>query len=767
MAALTNDELQNDVASIFLSYFARAPEFEAMEYYVEQYIELLAAEGDNPAAHANAFKNLSAQIYVDGAANDEVPSGSTVTDAWYVDYLYENVLGRAPDEGGREYWINQLGEGNIERPELVGILLRSAEAGEGRDADYVANRTLVAVEFSQWENSNPSILDDLPFNAAEVMQGVNEDPASVQPALDRLYENAGHDGETFDLTPGIDTFEGTTLDDVFNAYPNNPADGASATTLNEFDTIDGGAGYDTFNIYVEGENNATQQGTVSNVELVQVHSVDGVSTLEEADLNAYQGVQAFWQQGAATDVTNANGDTVVGYANVTVAGADATLTTQFSEENGAIALQGVSTDADSPDGEDGRLVAAGEALQSLILLDDQQEDEVQLQIEAGRDVESFTLNTEVDVDLESLGNHADSNTELTGLDASGSTGDIMVRDADALLNAALGAGNDVLVFERAPNLQQTIDGGEGFDVAALGAASFQTQDYDAINLMSNIEALAFYNSEATIELDAAQVSDFEMLAFGAPGESDSITANVRNLAETQGLLVTDDETVTLTLFDAAANVNLEVSEDALAMLAVNADELGDEGGTLTLSGEGDVGRFDAEADDVAIADEGFNNSAGKFSTIDAQELQGQFTLAGMSAAVAETILLGEGESAITVNVSFNEEVASSSSLGLMDSIAFPNEDTVEILGFGGEVQIALDDGVSTLEQAFAQAAAQYAGIANDQGWSTAAGAEPDDIGVLWFEFDGDTYLYADTVAADQQRYDNGDFALQLVGEIEG
>src|SRR5690625_4044295 len=148
--------------------------------------------------------------------------------------------------------------------------------------------------------------------------------------------------------------------------------------------------------------------------------------------------------------------------------------------------------------------------------------------------------------------------------------------------------------------------------------------------MSNIEALAFYNSEATIELDAAQVSDFETQAFGAPGESYSITANVRNLAETQGLLVTDDETVTLTLFDAAANVNLEVSEDALAMLAVNADARGDEGGTRTLSGEGDLGRCDAVADDVPIGDEGSDTSAAKFSTITAQEPEAQLTLAGMS-----------------------------------------------------------------------------------------------------------------------------------------
>ncbi len=782
MASLPNIEVQYDVASIFLSYFERAPEFEAMEYYAERYIDLLEEQGDDPAAHANAYKQLSAQIYADGTTNGEVPEGPTVTDAWYVNYVYENVLGRTPDESGAEYWVNQLSEGNIERPELVGILVRSAMDGEGRDADYVGNRTFVAVEFAQWENSNPSILDDLRYDSAEVMIGVDETDASVVAAQGRLHESTGQDGETFDLTPGIDTFEGTSYNDTFNAYSTDPATGDNATTLNQFDTIDGGAGYDTLNIFVDGKTtNTVQQGTVSNVEAVRVQSANGV-TLESADLSHYEGVEAFWQHDAATDVTQAGADTAVGFADVTVAGevtsvsASQTLGTTFIDETGTIALQGVETEeGDGGLDSHGRLMAAGEALNTLNINGPLQDDEVYFHIEAGLDVETFTLNTGVDVDLLTLDNHEDSTVALTGLDASGSQGDVMVRTADDLRDIMLGAGNDILVFDEAPTLFQSIDGGEGLDVAALGGATFQTQDYDAINQMTNVEALAFFNDDTAIKLDASQVADFNLLAFGAPNSVVSTTADIHNLAEGQALLVTDDDQANLTLHDAAANVVLDVEEDALATLSVDADAVGDTGGGLLLAGEGSVGSFHVEEivdgedvdEEVVIDQAGYDNSSGKFSTIDAFHLDGQFVLDGMASNVAETVLLGDGLSLVNTTVSFDGEVASSSSIGRMDTLAFPDQEKVEVGGFESDVEIIFDDEVTTLQQAFAEAAEAYGVIAEDEGWSTEAGADPDDIGVVWFHFDGDTYLYADTVAFDQHRYDNGDFALKIVGEIEG
>src|SRR5690606_16490771 len=113
MATLPLEQAQQDVAGIFLSYFNRAPEYEAMAFYVDAYNQLLAQQGDDPAAHPNAFKTLSAAIYVDGVRHGEVPGGSTISNAFYVDFLYENVLGREPDQAGLDYWVSQLDQGTI------------------------------------------------------------------------------------------------------------------------------------------------------------------------------------------------------------------------------------------------------------------------------------------------------------------------------------------------------------------------------------------------------------------------------------------------------------------------------------------------------------------------------------------------------------------------------------------------------------------------------------------------------------------------------
>src|SRR5690554_6765663 len=97
--AIHFDDVQGDVASIFLAYFQRAPEFEAMQHYVGVLQGYLA----NPETEADAFKLLSAQIYTDGVGAQEVPAGPTITDTWYVNYLYGNILGRNADPDGLEY----------------------------------------------------------------------------------------------------------------------------------------------------------------------------------------------------------------------------------------------------------------------------------------------------------------------------------------------------------------------------------------------------------------------------------------------------------------------------------------------------------------------------------------------------------------------------------------------------------------------------------------------------------------------------------------
>ncbi len=870
MAVLPIEEIQADVAAVFLSYFQRAPEFEAMQWYAQVYEDLLAAQGDNPAAEENAFKALAAQIYADGVGSNEVPAGPTVTNAWYVEYLYQNVLGRPADEDGFEYWVSQLDEGNIERAELVGILIAAAVDGGGRDAAFLENRVEVAVEFSLWENSNPQVLPTLKYNAAEVLIGVNEDPATVAAAQARLNEATGREGDTFTLTPGIDTFEGTSYNDVFNAFSVNPATGANATTVNPFDLLDGDAGWDTLNVYAsEGEFNVEQRGTVRNIEVVNLfsdgegwvydpnHSFMGsvLGDLEIPALNAgrYEGVRELWQIGMANPlIDNVGDDTVLGYRNISGLGELPLLVSIANHRADATSADMAFENVGNPElGLGGLLVAAGESLDTWNLYGDPDDNGLMLGVMvAGDGVETVNINSELDMMLLYTASHDVLDTILailedgaedlpeavdamlaantvTTLDASGSTGDL-----DALVSGSVdtvigGSGDDAFVFlgpltdEFLPGLFASldlfmdVDGGDGYDSAFVVNSTFQTQDYDAINQMQNIEELGFLNPDVVV--DAGQVADYDYLLFGGLaslmadlgelevgligdlefGSSDmagerlddcgclSIYANVENLQASQTLIIAEMSDTIIDLTNAAADVTVESEWGAWLDLYVDtssADTIGAKGGTLTLMGEGEV--YYGNDSGYSLADETWTNGDnGKFAEIDASELEGTLFLGwvgdgfeiadegvyygGLSGSVAEEVYLGSGDSFIVLQAGIGEfEGTQSSSLGMMDTIYnFDSEFDTLVGGVDGMMpRVALPEpeayttdllelgaGTSTLQQAFAEAAAAY---------------EEEGVDVLYFHFEGDTYLYADTVDPGAGRYDNGDFGLRIVGEHE-
>ncbi len=746
MATLPTFEIEADVAAVFLSYFQRAPEFEAMEWYAQLYIDLLEAQGDDPAAEQNAFKALSAQIYADGVGAGEVPAGPTVTNEWYVNYLYSNVLGRDPDEEGLAYWTGELDAGNIDRAELVGILIAAAQGNE-RDAAYVDNRTFVAVEFAQWENSNPQILDGLKYNAAEVLIGVNEDFDTVIAAQEKLNSNTGQIGETFQLTPGIDTFEGTVLDDTFNAF----YEGEGASTLTNFDTIDGDEGWDVLNIYTDGTANASVPGNASimNIEEVNIFEGDIAGIVPPGhkalgDASAYQGVRELWQIGGAQNVTNLRAETVAGFEDVMLFGGE-------GEDWSMVDVQAASgaTEANialiGADGEDGMafLEVGGNALDTVNVFGglEHDDDMLFLLIEAGVDVTGVNVNTAVDTYV-AINLFDD---DITSFDASGSTGDVWYAVSDAVRNVTMGLGDDVIIFGDTPTLFQNIDGGDGFDVAALGASTFQTQDYDAINQMTNVEGLAFWDEDATIQLDAAQVADFGLLAFGIPDdEFEVIVAEISNLAADQMLEVAHDDVAFLGLHNAAADVFLDVQEDAWADLMIMEGGLGATGGTLTLVGEGSV--------DVSNVVEG--GTAGKFATIDASMLGGDLEVEQMAAGFVETVLLGASGDEVTLTVG-TEGTLSSSTKGATDVLLNFNSNVAtdhDAILLGGEGAADLADVVeadvssaSTLNQAFAEAASgEYDG------------------NLVFFLWSGDTYLFANT--GTDAGYDNSDLTMLVTGE---
>ncbi len=294
--ALPIEDARVDVASIFLAYLGRAPEYAAMSHYVALYNDLYDAQGGNVNAASNAFKALSAQVYADAGAAGEIPTGSNVSAQEYVDWIYTNVLGRQADPEGRAYWTTQLVNGSIAREELVAIVLAAAE-GDERDAAYVNNRTEVAVEFAKWENSNPSIIESLRFDAKQVLAGVNETQESVDVALDRIETNQDGEDVVGELTLGRDFLVGTGSDDAFYAPILD-----NSNTLQNGDQINGAGGEDTLYAEIGNSQNFAIQPVLLDVENVVI-SARTVST-DGTDNNTLLGRGVQIDAGRSSGVDN-------------------------------------------------------------------------------------------------------------------------------------------------------------------------------------------------------------------------------------------------------------------------------------------------------------------------------------------------------------------------------------------------------------------------------------------------------------------------------
>lgn len=744
MATPTPFQIEAIVAAVNNSYSSLAPDYQSMGWYVQNYYALFAEQGDNPAAEPNTLKAFAAYLYELAAEWGEVPIGPDVSPEAYVQYLYHTMLGRAPDASGLEYWTTQLSDGNIERAELAAYMLDAAVLGADRDAAYVQNRALVAIEFAQWPNSNPHILDELEYGASEILVGVNEDPLTVLLAQERLYADPDTVGNTFRLTTEVDAVEGTPLDDAINAYME------SASTLTELDSIDGGGGWDALNIFTNGSYNAFVPATASIVNVNQVNifnasnealALPAEGKLALTDAAAYEGVRELWQMTHAVHVHNLGADTVAGFSDVTLdlgrapgAWSDVIVHTLSGTNEANIALQNVMGFDPAPDSEErvAFLGVRGDALDTVNLTGflNESTDHLLLEMWTGQEVSHLTLTTEVTTFA------MNPNEDVSTFDGSASTGDIWLFATDSMTRITTGGGNDVIVFNDLPTLTH-MDGGAGFDVAALDATRFQQADYDALNQMTNIEGLAFVHElyeggeqdeylESVIMVDAAQLAQYKLLSFGLPTEQGiNMMARVSNLGADQTLAVARNDSALIVLENAAANFTLETNDGATAGIVLHEQGLGEVGGVATLIGEGRVVFSNAVAD----------NLHGKFHLIDASELEGQLELSTMAADLGETVIIDHGNNIITLKVG-DADTLSSSTQALTDMIVgfnsdiSGNHDVIWLTGNDNNYKTVAEADVSsvaTLEQAFAEAASeQYDGI------------------LVFFLWEGDTFLFANT-----------------------
>lgn len=488
------------VQQLYISYFGRPADYFGLQNFSAQldamgapktFAALQAAVGADVAGTSalsqlvNSFNNSAESVALYGNDNSQIGVSK------FVAAIYQNILGREADTAGFNFWVNAIASGTLSKANAAAAITAAASTNTSAqgllDAQTVANKLAVATTFTAALDTptefNAYAGDAAAATGRSLLQGVSNttDVAAYQTAIDDAINtivNVSTPGDTKSLTVGVDTFAGTAGDDVFNAIPLN-ATGAGADTLGAFDVIDGGAGRDTLNIYTDGTFNVKQQGTVKNVETINIFNESGATTLygETAGVDAskFAGATAVWQVGAANKITGVGASTTAGFRAMEIgagtvdvtataatvgialdnvfgaAGTNASAVTVAGTKLTGVTLSGALTDNDAYTDDD----AASVALNATV----------------AKDAQTFTLNSSLNTTL-TVSKATGATKEVNTIAAAASTGDITFVGGDFVSSITTGTGADDITLATKLNgttKAATVNSGDGDDVITVTA----------------------------------------------------------------------------------------------------------------------------------------------------------------------------------------------------------------------------------------------------------------------------------------------------------
>ncbi|WP_425913259.1 DUF4214 domain-containing protein [Pseudomonas sp. GWSMS-1] len=236
---------QDFLVALYVGAFSRAPEFDGLKFWAGA----LANQITYGANADVALQDIGRAMYQAGAQNGE--GGTQLSTRDYVSFAYQNSLGREPDEGGFNFWVEVLESGQLQRGDFLATFLSSALDNPTGDSQFLNARITVAEYMAQEHVSGPGAPGlDAGFLKSTLLAVTDEQSArkTIGDILQQYGEGngsvdlpgAGHDGiaffsgtigvaetwsmnfegyrkfEILDFTPGEDRlfFGGMVLDEV-------------------------------------------------------------------------------------------------------------------------------------------------------------------------------------------------------------------------------------------------------------------------------------------------------------------------------------------------------------------------------------------------------------------------------------------------------------------------------------------------------------------------------------------------------------------------
>ncbi len=298
------------VQKIYIAFYQRPADPAGLRYWAQR----MDAAGGDQAAVIDAFATSPEAVALYGPID-----ASTI--GTVVDAIYLALYNRAPDAGGKKFYVDGFNAGTF-TPGTIALNILNGASND--DAVAIANKLVVANQFTQQVDgralTNPDFGIGSSFNvtyagdadavaARDILKAVTSSPSTVLNAAqvttvlkdkiadptDPIQGQTG--GQTFDLKIGEDRLTGGDGNDTFNAAAvEQKGAGGSADTLEGFDILDGGKGIDTLNATINA--GATVAPSLSNIENVIMRVTTAAGAI---DFAASTGVQSVTVQNSTAN----------------------------------------------------------------------------------------------------------------------------------------------------------------------------------------------------------------------------------------------------------------------------------------------------------------------------------------------------------------------------------------------------------------------------------------------------------------------------------
>ncbi|RLA71421.1 MAG: hypothetical protein DRG30_08545, partial [Epsilonproteobacteria bacterium] len=287
---------REQVAEIYVATFNRAPDSAGLDYW---------------ASTALSIEEIAQSFFEQDETQEKYPD--TLSNALFVDEVYNNVYNHSGDPEGAAYWIAELDNGT---PRNV-MIIAMVNGAQGTDQDTLDNKVEVGLYFA--DNGTLLSYDQ----SIEVMEGVTSDDATVESAIAEVDAWSAA-VQTIPLTIEIDAIVGTDLDNTITALV---AADPSDTTLNPEDTIDGGGSDNRLALTNEAvvETTTLLSHMSSVATLAYTNSATGVQTIDTAGTTGVQTIEMYGESDDETVFAN-----VVNIVNLELNGASATTRIDYT-----------------------------------------------------------------------------------------------------------------------------------------------------------------------------------------------------------------------------------------------------------------------------------------------------------------------------------------------------------------------------------------------------------------------------------------------------